>query len=54
MEDLEAYDNVVEDIEVKMNKVIEDDVFIDEDVVEGNIQELRDRSSPKGPPHPHM
>ena len=64
IEGLEAY-NVVEDIEVEINKVIEDDilddkdidvdsnVFIDEDIVEGNIQELGDLSSPRGSTPPH-
>lgn len=29
------------------------DVFIDEDIVEGHIQELGDLGSPKGPTPPH-
>lgn len=51
MEGLEAYD-VVKDLEVEINKVIEDvildgknidrnyNIFINEDIVEGNVQEL--------------
>ena len=62
MEGLVGYD-VVEDIDVEMNEVIEEtildiedididyDVFIDEDVVEGNVQELGDVSSPEGDTH---
>ena len=57
MEGLEAYDDVEEDAGIKMNGVIENnildnedididyDVFIDEDVVDGNVQELGDFSS---------
>ena len=62
MEGLVGYD-VVKDIDVDMNEVIEEtildnedididyDVFIDEDVVEGNVQELGDVSSPEGGTH---
>ena len=62
MEGTKGYD-VVEDVEVEMNEVIEDnildnedididyDVFIDEDVVDGNVQELGDVSSPEGDTH---
>ena len=58
MEGLEAYD-VVEDIEVEIIEVIEDNmldnedidmdynVFIDDDIVEGNVQELGDVNSPE-------
>jgi hypothetical protein len=65
MEGSEAYD-VVEDVEVEINEVIEEnildnedididyDVFIDEDVVEGNVQELGDVSSPEGDTHLHL
>ena len=59
MKGLVGYD-VVEDIDVEMNEVIEEtilynedididyDVFIDEDVVDSNVQELGDVSSPEG------
>ena len=62
MEGLHAYD-VVEDVEVEINEVIEDnnldnedidvdyDVFIHEDVIDGNVQELGDVSSPEGDTH---
>jgi hypothetical protein len=65
LEGLEAYD-VVEDLEVEMNEVIEDhildnkdididyDVFIDEDVVDINVKELGDVSSPEGDTHLHL
>ena len=62
MEGSKAYD-VVEDIEVEMNEIIEDnildnegsdidyDVFIDEDVVDGNVQEFRNVNSLEGGTH---
>ena len=65
MEGLEAYD-VVEDVELEMNEVIEDnvfdnevidvdyDVFIGEDVVDGNVQELEDVINPEGNTHLHL
>jgi hypothetical protein len=65
MKGSEAYD-VVEDEELEMNEVIEDnilanedididyDVFIDEDVVDGNVQELGDVISPEGDTHLHL
>ena len=65
MEGSEAYD-IVEDVEVEMNEVIEDhildnedididyDVFIDEDVVDGNVQEFGDVSSPYNDIHLHL
>ena len=65
MEGSEAYDDV-EDVGIKMNEVIENnvldnedididyDVFIDEDVVDGNVQELGDVSSPEGDTRLHL
>ena len=56
MEGLEAYDDVEEDVGIKMNGVIENNIldnenididyddFIDEDVVDGNVQDLGDFS----------
>lgn len=60
MKGLEMYD-IVEDIEVKMNEIIEDDILVmrtlmqvmmfslDEVVVKDNTQELGDLSSLEGP-----
>ena len=64
MEGSEAYDD--DDVELELNEVIEDnildnedididyDVFIDEEVVDGNVQELGDVSSPEGDTHLHL
>jgi hypothetical protein len=65
MEGLEVYD-VVEDVEIEVNEVIEDnildnedididyDVLIDEDVVDGNVQEFGDVNSLEGDTHLHL
>ena len=65
MEGLKAY-NIVDDMKIKMNEVIKDnildnkdidinyDVFIDEHVGDGNVQELGDVSSLEGEIHPHF
>ena len=61
MEGLVDYD-VVEDIGLEINEVFENildnedididyNVFIDEDVVDGNVQELGEVSSPEGDTH---
>ena len=64
-EGTEGYD-VVEDLEVELNEVIEDnvldnegididyDVFIDEDVVDGNVLEVGDVSSPESDINPRI
>ena len=64
MEGSEAYDD--DDVELELNEVIEDnildnedididyDVFIDEEVVDGNVQELGDVGSPEGDTHLHL
>lgn len=65
MEGTEGYD-VVDDLEVELNEVIEDnildnedididyDVFIDEDVVDGNVLEVGDVSSPESDTNPRI
>ena len=65
MEGILGYD-VVYNIEVEMNKVIKDnilcneignidyDIFIDEDVVDGNVLELGDVSSPESDTNPRL
>jgi hypothetical protein len=65
MEGTEGYD-VVDDLEVELNEVIEDnildnedidvdyDVFIDKDVVDGNVLEVGDVSSPESDTNPRI
>ena len=65
MEGSETYD-IVEDVKLELNEIIEDnildnedididyDVFIDEDVIDGHVQEFGDVNSPEGDTQLHL